>query len=361
MKLKAVIILLMMAGAASGWGQSTQEHICNEAVKRAWGEGVVSECLPRGNSEFLMDFCKILHSVQPEAYQPCVYAVQDQKMIHPAVMPYELFNDSDMHYDYSSCPIRPGIARLLLCSDPSKDFASSKAREWFSRAGNSSDVCVRAYELCIGSNYLADSKMPLRQVVPGQRQNKCRTELEAMVDDKISGGYAGWRVSSRCTFDRSSYEQYFSVTADMIDKIIDEVADVAGNMSKKPFNAGNQVILLSNAIDYELTPIQSYLTGRGVDVITSNANDFPSNQYKKFIIILGGQNAPEVGEITGTLLGDKEKSYLLSSPESRMVSIKQDVWTQGQTVWILAGYDEQMTQQVTQERQAEIYYNITTQ
>lgn len=105
-----------------------------------------------------------------------------------------------------------------------------------------------------------------------------------------------------------------------------------------------RVIVLSNSIDYELaSEFFGFLGNKGMDVIHVSGNDFEQYKEEKFVVILGGPDAPEgVGEIVQGVLTADEQDYVRASGNRKMFT-KTNVWTNGQRVSVIAGSDRDQT------------------
>jgi hypothetical protein len=86
-----------------------------------------------------------------------------------------------------------------------------------------------------------------------------------------------------------------------------------------------------------------------MEVIRASAGDFDQYKNERFIVILGGPDASEgVGKIVqGVLTGD-EQNYLREKGNRKMY-VKDDVWTQEQAVFVIAGSDRNGTQEAHKE------------
>lgn len=107
------------------------------------------------------------------------------------------------------------------------------------------------------------------------------------------------------------------------------------------------VVLLVNSIDRGLNSDFIDFLEADYDVALVDASGFEPYRSNKYIVILGGNKAPEgVGDIVETVLSDQEKNEI--SAEKRMVT-KLNLWQQGQIVVLFAGPDREQTQVVCQE------------
>ena len=122
----------------------------------------------------------------------------------------------------------------------------------------------------------------------------------------------------------------------------------------------NKIVLLANSIDYSLAAdFHGFLRNNGIEVIYTTVSDFSQYENEKFIVILGGQNAPEgVGDIVKTVLTEDEQASLLASTTSRKMFVKTNVWSHGQVVMILAGYEKEQTQLAHIENKEKIHKKV---
>jgi hypothetical protein len=99
-----------------------------------------------------------------------------------------------------------------------------------------------------------------------------------------------------------------------------------------------RIVVLANSIDFELaTDFFAFLGNKGIETVHSTASYF--NQYKeeKFIVILGGPDAPEgVGSIVQEALSEVEENSVREAG-ARKKYIKTNIWDLGQRVMVIAG------------------------
>ena len=121
-------------------------------------------------------------------------------------------------------------------------------------------------------------------------------------------------------------------------------------------SGGVSVVVLANSIDSVLaSDFFDHLVVKSIDVLLVNASEFEVLSSEKYIIVLGGHNAPEgVGGIVSPLLSEGDKNLLLSSDSARTLFVREDVWTQDQVVWIIAGFEAEQTRLAAIEHDAEI-------
>jgi len=105
-----------------------------------------------------------------------------------------------------------------------------------------------------------------------------------------------------------------------------------------------KIVVLANSIDYaNAQDFFGFLGNRGIEVVHSTASEFESYKSEKFVVILGGPDAPEgVGDIVSEVLGESEEEAIRESGSRKMYS-KTNVWGQGQRVFVIAGSGRDQT------------------
>lgn len=352
MKIKtALILLVLIASSVPAWNTYTQEYMCDIAIEEIYNSAIVANCLPKRSSKFLESFCKEVFTIKgAETYNDCINMIQDRNFMHPAEMPALLFNDSELHHDYSKCPAKPGPSLRRICGSKDDHPALDNAEMWFKMAEKADDVCLAVYDFCVGAHYYADSENPMNQL-KNVDIDRCRNPLMNMVDERLMARDDNWQVYKRCGFTGFEFEQNIYIRDERITRIISELVARGQNMSEKTLTSATKAVFLANSIDFDLSfNLFNFLRTRNIDIIHSTADEFTKYQYEKHIIILGGQNAPEgVGGIVRTVLTSQEQNQLISSPDQTLVAEKTDIWKMGQTVWVLAGYDRFLTQNVSED------------
>ncbi len=107
------------------------------------------------------------------------------------------------------------------------------------------------------------------------------------------------------------------------------------------------VVLLANSIDRGLNSdfIDFLEAERPLELV--DASEFESYKNSAYIVILGGNKAPEgVGDIVEKVLSEQEKNEI--GKEKRML-VKLNLWQEGQVVVFLAGPDREGTGAACQE------------
>jgi hypothetical protein len=109
-----------------------------------------------------------------------------------------------------------------------------------------------------------------------------------------------------------------------------------------------KVVVLANSIDYGLaSDFFGFLENRGMEVIRATADDFDQYKTQKFIVILGGPDAPEgVGDIVrdSGVLDIDDVDYIREKGHKQKF-VGHNPWGKlaGQVVWIIAGSDRDQT------------------
>lgn len=111
-----------------------------------------------------------------------------------------------------------------------------------------------------------------------------------------------------------------------------------------------KVVVVANSIDASLaSDFFGFLKNKGKEVINVNASDFGSYSKEKFIVILGGPDAPEgIGAIVRQVLGESEQKEVREKGSVKMY-VKPNVFAHGQVVFVLAGSDRYNTRKAHEE------------
>ena len=109
--------------------------------------------------------------------------------------------------------------------------------------------------------------------------------------------------------------------------------------SKKP-----KIVVLANSIDYgRASDFFGFLENKGIEITHATADDFDQYKNEKFIVILGGPDAPEgVDEIVQEVLSEVEQDSIREAG-ARKKYMKTNIWVQGQNVMVIAGPNRQET------------------
>jgi hypothetical protein len=120
-------------------------------------------------------------------------------------------------------------------------------------------------------------------------------------------------------------------------------------------NVKPSIVVLANSIDYKLnSDFVVFLKNKGMSVNHITAAEFEDYKDEKFIVILGGPDAPEgVGDIVKEVLMNNEQNELRNKGNRKM-HVKTNVWTTGQRVSVIAGSDRTETQSSASENKAQI-------
>jgi hypothetical protein len=102
-----------------------------------------------------------------------------------------------------------------------------------------------------------------------------------------------------------------------------------------------------------------YLENRGIDIIHVTSEDFDQYKREKFIVILGGPDAPEgVGERVQGVLSLLQENSIRETRARRMYS-KTNTWVEGQRVFIIAGSNRRETMTSHEENREDIAMEAT--
>jgi hypothetical protein len=112
----------------------------------------------------------------------------------------------------------------------------------------------------------------------------------------------------------------------------------------------SKIVVLANSIDYGLaSDFFNFLENNGFETVHATVDDFVSYKEEKFIVILGGPDAPEgVGEIVQEVLSEVEENSI-REVGARKKYARTNMWIQGQRVMVIAGSNRQETKNAHEE------------
>jgi len=263
----ALAFLLSMPAAA--WGNETQKNICDTVVAGVWGQQAVKNCLTF-DKNLQKQLCSDLReTIGEDAYMKCVEETEKGVYLHPATIPYALFNDPQEHYDYSICLAKGPANEQLMCGDPMFTPAKDNSQKWFTKAVNAGNLCTRIAFFCIGSNYYSDSRFKLNNV---QNLMACYSDVNGEVDNLINSGEK-WQFNAYCTFEgwvhraggtlRSRHSQTLMFSSDEINQITGNLTEEARSISA--YNLVGDIVPDSN--QKPALPAESTITVSQVAVI----------------------------------------------------------------------------------------------
>ncbi|MEE8167819.1 MAG: hypothetical protein V3T58_02965 [Candidatus Hydrothermarchaeales archaeon] len=116
-----------------------------------------------------------------------------------------------------------------------------------------------------------------------------------------------------------------------------------------------KIVVLANSIDYELaSDFFGFLGNKGMEVVHSTTTDFDQYKLEKFIVILGGPDAPEgVGDVVGEVLMNSDQNAIREQSAKKMY-VKTNIWTTGQRVMVIAGSGRDQTKEAHQENRNQV-------
>jgi hypothetical protein len=362
-----VVALILLSGQASAWGQFASRFVCHEAVKFVWGPDAVGQCLPPKDKATLEGFCDSVYDVMGPKYEDsCRFAADSGAQMHPSLISYDLFNDTENHYDFSRCPINEGNMKMWVCGDGSRP-AYDMYERWMTAAESAPDLCGRIYDFCVAASYYADSQSILHQV--RYVSNDCVSNIESSIDRCMESGTAECSASQQCQFDNRDRglgmmfaRQKLGESSSTLNQVIANLTERGMSIKDLPYKPKKGVILLANTVDLAgASEFIEYLKTGGVNLIVSDASDFQNLRYNDRILILGGQNSPEgVGAIAASILSQEDEGSLLSVGAGHMFT-KDGQWAEGQKVVVLAGNEVGDTQRTQSENRQAVLDILKTQ
>lgn len=125
-----------------------------------------------------------------------------------------------------------------------------------------------------------------------------------------------------------------------------------GELPPKP-----TIVVLANSIDSSnAQEFFDYLKNQGNNVIHSTAMDFDSYKNEKFVVILGGPDAPEgIGEFVKETLEENEQDAIRESGAKKIYT-KTDVWANGQKIIVIAGSNRLQTKSAHLENKHKVIF-----
>ncbi len=120
-----------------------------------------------------------------------------------------------------------------------------------------------------------------------------------------------------------------------------------------------KVVVVANSIDSALaSDFFGFLKNKGKEVISANASDFGNYSNEKFIVILGGPDAPEgIGAIVRQVLSESEQNAIREKGSAKMY-VKPNAFAQGQVVFVIAGSDRERTKKAHEENRDAMHAKI---
>jgi len=222
-----VVLCLFFSNQSAAWGSETHRYICEKAVEEIWSKDVADKCLLTEDLQLQRSICDIIKEVKGEEnYRRCIEKTAQGEFIQPFLIPDLIFNDNELHYDYSKCPISEhDRSRKWICNESGKNLAIEQAELWFNKAKGTYDNCTMVYEFCIASNYISDSYMPLYQTMHVEEEDK--NALELRVDKAILSGDPLWGIDIMCDFQYRGMRsrQKFEIKIYDIEEIIGDLVD----------------------------------------------------------------------------------------------------------------------------------------
>jgi WD40 repeat protein len=158
-----------------------------------------------------------------------------------------------------------------------------------------------------------------------------------------------------------SFSEDGSSIAAASEQIHDKLYYFLESASDPPAPSKPKIVVLANSIDLGLAQdFLDYLMDNGLEVVHTPASDFDQYKSENYIVILGGPDAPEgAGEIAQGVLTEGEEDALREEGSSK-IYLKPDVWEEGQTVWVIAGFNRNLTRTAHEDHRIAIVAGITS-
>jgi len=104
-------------------------------------------------------------------------------------------------------------------------------------------------------------------------------------------------------------------------------------------SAGSRIVVVANSIDLaNARDFVKSLDSQGRPVLRITPQQLDAHNLEKFIVILGGPDAPDgIGVQVQTLLTEKDNQFLREKRGNKKMFVKTNVWRKGQVIFIIAG------------------------
>lgn len=244
-----------------------------------------------------------------------------------ASLPDTRFMDGPAHHCYGvpwGYPEpRPGVwSRPSVAECP----ALEKASAWLNRSKAESG-CARWRDIGTALHYFLDSK-EFWNTVPAANRS-CVSEQEGEVGDYILFGGASWR-SCQCGV---------CVSSEDFNAWLAEFRQLLKPLVGSGATSSPSATVVSNDMDSPgAMMLGGYLASGNVTVTYSTPAEFAPKMYPGLVVVLGGQNAPGVGELVSGVFTEADKSAVIKAIFTGAVIVKDNVWAAGQTVYFIGGY-----------------------
>ncbi len=221
---------------------------------------------------------------------------------------------------------------------------------------------IKGYEWAwVTSPYRWELSPPDEKVFINVRSNLSITSTQVdqvrQTGAELSGDIMCWIYANATKSQRKTIEGY-----DWVISVGPQPGGEAGGTAggarapaRKP-----KAFLLANSIDYDMSSgFTAFLDNKGIEVVHVDASEFEQHTLEKFIVILGGPDAPEgVGEIVQQVLESDEQDYLRAKG-NRRIYVKANPWRpHGGVVMVIAGSDRYETQKAHEENREQAHLKI---
>jgi hypothetical protein len=192
-----LLLLLVLPALASAWGPVTHGELCRGVVSEVWGkEGV--RCLDKAGE----DYCILVSEViGGDAHRRCMTAAASGRL-NILNLTDDFYNDVKNHKDYTKCPLwawNPHRNWICPSIDKPTNPSNELAQNWFKKAVEAKEDCLRIQAFCTGALYYTDGYYPLHQVNT-EYLTGCKGESLADEVDSVIKKKPPWNVSKSCSF-----------------------------------------------------------------------------------------------------------------------------------------------------------------
>ncbi|MBD3387347.1 MAG: hypothetical protein GF416_00170 [Candidatus Altiarchaeales archaeon] len=298
----------------------------------------------------LLAFSGVAGAWQTESYEEAARrlcsefnCLCEDALVEGSTLPPRKFNDAVEHHCY-----KPGLDYSMhepwAWSEPSINDcpALDKVIAWLDEAGKKQG-CARWHDIGTALNYFLDSKEFWNNVVEVNRS--CVEEHESLVNDYLLFGDEWNACECGVCVSSEDFTSWMAEFGERVKPLVDA-----------RHNTNATVVMVSNSLDRAAAlESASYLRNNSVDVVHATPESLKKLKRMEFIVVLGGQNAPEgTGEIVEGVLTEEDKALIMKAVLTGEAFEKRNVWANGQTVYFIAGHGTEETERALQSSRKKI-------
>jgi hypothetical protein len=249
----AFIVILALTASVSAWSDLADRYFCETAVRNAWGQNLVLQCLGRLNMVGQGAICNALGEKKADCDAL-------GSPIHPAIIPNKIGEGSVPQA--GACQITKTPESNYLCAKGND--ALQRGRALLEASVAQDDVCMRVYLFCTASNYIAQSYDPYNIIT--NEDNTCREVATRKIDFALVGNQTKWGSKETCNFDYNlsvgggnvprTYSSDIVVSDLLIQSIVQNLSTEAKYLKSKPTSkvtSTSTTSTLAPAINSELS------------------------------------------------------------------------------------------------------------